>query len=259
MRLTAQSAAVTRRGSAAFTLIELLLVVAIIGVLVAVIVPQFNVGLSGARVRTAALAYMQSARYARTMALLYQIETEIVCATGGVIRVEAGPMHGEVTGPYVAPEDTTLPPEGGAPSRMLSLARQGLGGRPTNANPRLLSLPAPGVSALDQSGVGALAERAPEEADISAADLAAAGDVTEAVRAEQTFEGVHVQFLGYTDEDLALSAGAESESPETFRIRYRSNGTCRPYRVRIADDSGTALVLEMDVLGGALIEGEERE
>jgi len=246
----------TRRGGAAFTLIELLLVIAIIGVMVAVILPQFNVGMSGARVRTAALGYMQSARYARTMALLYQVETAIVCETGGVIRVEAGPLRGEGHGPYVAPEDAAgVPPEGGAPSRMLALA---LPGRPapSNTNSRLLSLSAAGSSAFNQSGVGAFAGQSPPAADVTAEDLAGEGDVTEAIRVEQTFAGVHVKFLEYTDEALVSAAAVEADEPESFRVRYRSNGTCRPYRVRISDDTGTVLVLDVDMLGMAVIEDE---
>jgi prepilin-type N-terminal cleavage/methylation domain-containing protein len=242
----------------AFTLIELLLVIAIIGVLVAVILPQFNVGMSGVKVRTAALGYMQTARYARTMALLYQVEIEIVCETGGVIRVEAGPLRGEGHGPYVAPEDASgVPPEGGAPSRLLSLSQPG---RPaaSNSNPRLLSLPAAGASAFDQSGAGAFVERY-TPADVSAEELASEGDVTEAIRVEQAFEGVHVQFLEYTDEDTSGTTAAEAGATESFRVRYRSNGTCRPYRVRISDDAGTTLVLDVDMLGMTVIEGEGSE
>jgi len=230
---------------AAFTLIELLLVIAIIGVLVAVILPQFSVGMSGVRVRTAAMGYMQSARYARTMALLYQVETAIVCETGGVIRVEAGPIRGEGHGPYVAPEDIESP-------FPLPAARPAL----SNANPRLLSLPAAGSRAFNQSGAGAFASHY-TPADVSAEELASEGDVAGAIQAEQTFEGVHVQFLEYTDEEL--SGAANPGASESFRIGYRSNGTCRPYRIRIADDSGTALILNVDMLGSSVIEGEEGE
>ena len=246
-----------RHPRAAFTLIELLLVIMIIGVLVAVILPQFNVGMSGMKVRTAAMGYMQSARYARTMSLLYQVEVEIVCETGGVIRVAAGPIRSEGHGPYVAPEDAAgAPPEGGAMPRPLALP---LPGRPTpsNTNSRLLDLAAAGSSAFNQSGLGAFAPTQ-AVADVSAEELASTGDVAEAIRAEQTFEGVHVQFLEYTDEAVSSTA-EEAGGSESFRVRYRSNGTCRPYRVRIADDDGTALVLDVDILGMTVIEGEGGE
>ena len=250
----------------AFTLIELLLVISIMAVLVAVILPQFSVGLSGVKVRTAAMGYMQCARYARTMALLYQVEVEIVCATGGVIRVEAGPLHGEQRGPYVAPEDAALTVSGGGggsaqPSlRQQELARQGLLRAPTNANARLLSLPAAGSSAFNQSGLGAFAATT-TVSDVSAEDLASEGSVSDAIRADQTFEGVHVQFLEYTDEEPVATRAAEAGpvQPEDFRVRYRSNGTCRPYRVRISDDSGTALMLDVDMLGMTVIEGDGSE
>ncbi|MEI6210411.1 MAG: prepilin-type N-terminal cleavage/methylation domain-containing protein [bacterium] len=242
-----------RRPRAAFTLIELLLVITIVGVLTAVILPQFSVGMRGVKVRTASLAYMQSARYARTMALLYQVETEIVCEPGGVIRVEAGPLRGEGHGPYVAPEDVA----GGAFDRPSAFSQPGRAAA-SNANPRLLSLSAPGSSAFDQSGVGAFGKKY-TPTDVSAEELASEGDLSETIRAEQKFEGVHVEFLEYTDEIAADAAQADLASTESFRVRYRSNGTCRPYRVRIADDDGTVLFLAVDMLGLAVIEGEGNE
>jgi len=208
---------------AAFTLIELLLVIAIIGVLVAVILPQFHVGMSGMRVRTAAMGYMQAARYARTMALLYQIETAVVCESGGVVRVEAGPLRGEGHGPYLVPESADV-----------AVAPDSKGARP-----------APSAPALDTP------------AENTAETLAQDGDVAEAVRSEQKFEDTHVQFLEYSDEektDTALSG-----EPESFRVRFRSNGTCRPHRVRVSDDSGTVLILNVDMLGMSTVEGEDGE
>ena len=94
---------------------------------------------------------------------------------------------------------------------------------------------------------------------LMAEDLASEGDPADAIRAEQTFDGVHVQFLEYTDQEPSSAAAADLGEPETFRVRYRSNGTCRPYRVRISDDNGTALVLDVDMLGATVIEGEGDE
>jgi prepilin-type N-terminal cleavage/methylation domain-containing protein len=210
----------------AFTLIELLLVIAILGVLAAVVIPQFNVGLASARVRVAAQAYVQSSRYARTMALLHQIETEVIVETGGVIRVEAGPPAAESRGPYAAPETLTNAPA----------AREA-------------------ASALPADAFAGIAP--PPAAEVSARELAAEGDVAEQVRVRQAFEGVHVEFLGYTDE--APPFAASEASPESFRIRYRSNGVGRPHRVRFTDGENVTIDVSLDMLGAGVVEGEERE
>jgi len=208
---------------AGFTLIELLLVITIMGVLTAVILPQFHVGMSGMRVRTATLGYMQAARYARTMALLHQIETAVVCESGGVVRVEAGLLRGEGHGPYLVPENVDA-----------AAAPEGKGAR---LFPPAVAMGAP--------------------AETTAETLAQEGDVAEAVRSEQKFEDIHVQFLEYSDEEKTDSA--IFGQPESFRVRFRSNGTCRPHRVRVSDDSGTVLILTVDMLGMSTVEGEEAE
>ncbi len=248
-----------RRLRAAFTLIELLLVIAIMGVLAAVLIPQFSAGSSGVQVRTAAMAYMQSARYARTMALLYQLETVIACDAGGVLRVEAGAARGEAQGPYVAPpEPTGTAAEGGDTARLFSKAEPpaGAAGTKASSSARLLSLKQPGTSALDQPGAGAEPDT---ESPATAEELATAGDPAAAIRAEQTFESVHFTFLEFTDERPDDAARDAMVGTESFRISYRSNGTCRPYRVRVADNSGTELFLSVDMLGMTVIEGDERE
>ena len=256
---TLQSGPPVRRARAAFTLIELLLVIAIIGVLVAVVLPQFSVGMSGARVRTGAMGFMQASRYARTMAVLYQVETVLVAETGGVMRVEAGPITAESRGPYVAPADAPAAPAvpSGIGSRApASLTRSGIGtiglsGRGAFTNNALggrSSLSSPKPSAFDPPT---------PESDTTAADLASEGDVTEAIRVERILDGVHIRFLGYTDEQEDRFKPTVADESESFRIRYHSNGICRPFRVRITDDAGQTIDLSVDMLGMASIEGEE--
>ena len=243
---------VLKRGRAAFTLIELLLVIAIMGVLTAVILPQFSVGMSGSRVRTATLAYMQSARYARTMALLYQIEVQIVCETGGVIRVEAGTIRGEGHGPFKIPDEVANAQESATSQQSSKSSTKS--GSSTRTTPTRTT-----TSTKSTHPAGESSDDASVTNDVSAEALASAGDVTEAIRAGQTFEGVHVQFLEYTDEAPPVAGAPVMNETESFRVNFRSNGTCRPYRVRVSDDSGVELILNVDMLGATEVEGEGGE
>ncbi len=61
-----------RRGRNGFTLLELILVAAMLGVLAAVTVPGFVQSIRGNRLRTAARRVVSSGRYARSMAVLKQ-------------------------------------------------------------------------------------------------------------------------------------------------------------------------------------------
>ena len=83
--------------------------------------------------------------------------------------------------------------------------------------------------------------------------------MTEAIRVERILDGVHIRFLGYTDEQEDRFKPTVADESESFRIRYHSNGICRPFRVRITDDAGQTIDLSVDMIGMASIEGEEKD
>jgi prepilin-type N-terminal cleavage/methylation domain-containing protein len=82
----------TRRGDLrirAFSLIELMLVMAIIAIVTAVTVPQLVQSMRGNRLRLAARQIVTAGRYARSMALLEQTELAFVFdVAAGSVRVE---------------------------------------------------------------------------------------------------------------------------------------------------------------------------
>jgi prepilin-type N-terminal cleavage/methylation domain-containing protein len=215
----------------AFTLIELLLVIAILGVLAAVVVPQFGAAMSGGQLRVAARTVMQAARYARTMALLHQAETELVLdLAGGRVTVQAAAQSGEnrivddETGGEVSPDaagDAAAPPA--PPSDGLSAD----------------------IAAATAAETAALTNRS--------AEAFTARSFADEVKVEYRCEGIRFAFLGFGDSDLAATPQTEG----AVRLRYRSNGTCRPFSVRVVKEEDEWMEVAFDVTGAARIVNEE--
>lgn len=207
------------RRARGFTLIELLMVVIILGVITAVLIPQIGAGMSGTRLATAARTAIQGARYARTMALLNQAETELVFVPEqGIIRIEAAAGPGE---------------------------HAGIGGPVTEAQAI--------VSQSDSEDTG--------EASISGTNRPAAEATAQSfadeIRAEYACEDVQFRFLGYSDSLDATAGGPVDEAAE-FRIRFRSNGTCRPFKLRVlfGTDAWMDVVFDVTGAGKAITDAE---
>jgi hypothetical protein len=56
-----------------------------------------------------------------------------------------------------------------------------------------------------------------------------------------------------------VSDSSDDREAQTFRVRYKSNGTCRPYRLRVTaeGDENCAMTVVIDLLGSAKIETED--
>ncbi len=174
---------------AAFTLIELLLVLAIIAVVSAVTVPDFIRSLRGNQRRSAVQTVVSAGRYARSMAVLAQEPMALVFDIGGSrIRVESR-RH-----PAPADDETNaVPPSAGMP-----------------------------------------------EADGPAAPAGPARPAAHAL--ERRLEQVAIAFVERDGERI------EAGAPE---VVYRVNGRCTPYRVRLSDDRGWGVTIEVDALATA--------
>ncbi len=222
-----------RRG---FTMVELLVVIVIIGVMVMMVGPAFSTGSDVARVKTASRGVMQLSRYARSMALLHQTPIDLVFTSSGSLSVElAG---------------------GGGGEGLVSQTAFSV----TNA--------AAAAAEAQEHEAAAAEAKAAEEAGTGGGTAYVMADVN----VEKKYEQTVFTFEGYTDtidEDRKArvpeaanepeKSGTEEDAVQTFRVRYKSNGTCRPYRVRVAaaGSESLAMVVVIDVLGAAKIEDED--
>lgn len=234
-----------RRG---FTLVELLIVLVIIGVLAMMLGPTFSTGTDLARIRAAGRGAMQLSRYARTMALLHQMPIDLEFSSDGVVRVI----------PVGAAAAMTPDPAASG-----SLSERDSGAHPAGAGRNAQAAPP-----------------APPTASETTAEFGAGGGTYEMadVAITRRYDQVTFTFLGHTDtmddgRSARQTAFARPEPPDnnapdgvagedddvqTFRIRYHSNGSCRPYRVRVAvaGDEALGLTVAVDRLGAGRIEDD---
>lgn len=223
-----------------FTLVELLVVIVIIGVMSMLIAPTFGTGSDVVRVKTASRGVMQLSRYARTMAVLHQTPVELVFSSDGAVRV----------------------------------AQVGGGGKGLVSMKAFSSTNAADDAAEAEALEASTASPGAEMDEASGASGGGSAYVMADLNIEKKYEQVRFVFEGYTDSvdtgrrvagrvvdavsDERETAGGEDEV-ETSRVRYRSNGVCRPYRVRVEAEGNPscAMTVVVDLLGAAKIEGDE--
>lgn len=222
-----------RRG---FTLVELVVVIVIIGVMAMVIGPTFTSGSDIARVKTAARGLTQMSRYARTMALLHQTPVDLAIGSDGSLSVAAA--------------------GGGTGESLVSSKAFAV----TNA----------AAAAAGREAAEAAAQEAAEAAE--SVQGGGASYVMADLDVSKKYDEVSFVFEGYTDTmDKSLRSraseaprdgggtGTSEEEVQSAQVRYKSNGTCRPFRVRVTS-KGTesfSMTVVVDLLGAAKIEDED--
>ena len=213
-----------RHGSG-FTLLELIMVIVILGIAAAVLVPQLNVGGERVRLVTAARSIVQASRYARTMALLHQAETELVLnpATGLVeVRAHASGYKGDVL--------AVLAEESAAADEEMAFADDETD---------------PGYNDGAATRTNLVAE------------VATAQSFADEIGQSFPNKDITFAFVGYTDtvdnDGAAAPIGAEDDKAPIVLV-FRSNGTCRPFTVRALTEEGDYLDVSVDVIGKAKIE-----
>jgi type II secretion system protein H len=248
-----------RRARAGFTLVELLLVVAVIGVLAAAAAPAVSTMIAGGRLRTAARELAGSGRYARTMALLNQTPVDLVVdLKGGRLAVRA--RDREELARFGLSDLAAATNDVGYTEELLRTSAR-----------RAASLSGGfglAVSRQDADAGAAtnlLDRLAAESEDGAAPDLPSEVSIADSVDAERELEGVRVIFDGWRDTpssrrrrdaDEDRSAGVEEGD---FTVRYRANGTVRPHRwiVCDAEHPEDRLFVTVNAVGRAKVESPD--
>ncbi len=212
-----------KSASSGFTLVELLVVLVIIGVMAAIIMPNFVSGSDGARLRTAARGITQMARYARTMAVLYQTPMTLVIGSDGELSVES---KGGVVTP--APAATPVASD-------IRAAAEGT------------SVDTP----MEGGGSYILADAAASKRY---------EQIAFRVTLDESTLGIDEQDAELEQGERSDETGDElGEAAVVTRIPFESNGRCLPFVVRIfvgGDELGDSISVMVDRFGSAKIEGD---
>lgn len=233
----------------AFTLVELLLVIAILGIAAVVVLPNVSAIVGGTRSAVVLRTLVQMGRYTRSMALLNQTPCELVLNLDKRIVTTEMAEKSAVPRPVAAEEDA----EEGAGSRFSfssafdePLYEQGAAATVSFGH---------AISAKDRASTDRLLARNRPVGE-TAPSPDSEGSLADAIRQEKPLpEPAPIAFLGFSDtveekRFRSLHTSGAGETNGTIRIRYRTNGTCRPYRIAIgSEDDPHRAVIAVDSVG----------
>lgn len=206
-----------------FTLIELILVIAIIGIISAVTLPSLVNSIRGSRLRSAAQTVIMAGRYARSMAVMKQMEMALKFDLDGgmlsVATVESDSRPVQEAPPSGASASTGDTGEDGL---AVSVSVDG----------------AEGGTVVGGPGAGQPA-------------VAGGPAVVKSVELARKLDRVTIKSVEVPgSEEDTVTRG-------TCTIVYRTNGTCAPYRVKIEDEKGTGILIAVDALSSAETEATQ--
>ena len=240
-----------RRG---FTLVELLIIVAIIGAMLAGAVASVGAGMSSARAKSATRRVLQLSRQARTMALLRQQPAVITYSekwegsefVGSTIKVESKAEQGGHDNMPVQSLDgyETYGGDDEGDDSDLKKAME------TIEDDSLVGIHVK-VEMLDQDGT-AYGEKKRSISVFSNVDY-----LLKNARASTKTEG------GQQDEERKVDDGDEKSAAsanEPVSIVYETNGRCAPHRITVykdGQDESSGLVMEVDRFGKVTVEDDK--
>ena len=248
-----------------FTLIEILVVVAIIGVMLAMAVASVASGRDAARARTAARGVAQMSHYANALAILRQ-RSAVISFSGNTITVQlsgegvdtsevgepAQPIYQEVNGETVEPsvpeegEDAEPSDEGGAGREEKGREEKEKKGYLYTEN--VLDPEELAKEDAERSFEGVLFRVELVDENGQALDAQTAAQLRSEADAMVAKRGPAGAAWSNTSGEIDLGAldnenteGSKDRSENDGRIIYETNGNCAPYRVTIfaaTDDNG---------------------
>lgn len=224
------------------------------------VVPNIGAGISGTQLATTSRSLVQAARFARTMALLHQVEMELslVSAANGVHSVEPG-KDGK-------------PPPGVALIEVRLANSSALHGSDTPLAPSGENDGGEADSAGEVAGDDSVK---PVQTARNATDTAL-GDFAEGMHSVFACGLTRFEFVRFLDDegDIGLEQGVEGGAPvqdgdggeegeggekrNALAFKFDADGTCRPFEVIVRDgEDGPSMTVRIDRWGKGEVLREE--